>query len=125
MKPKGGLLLGGLNKGVCGRPKDGESADEERDGSSLNGIQGQEPRRWWEEIKGSYDWRRISERERRASSSGAPLWRFGSKQCVISSLNLLDKDAETKEKLDGRYLKLDVKRARGSGSSVLTHRDDL
>lgn len=67
MKPKAGLLLGGLNEGVCGRLGVTESADEGRDGSSVNGIQGQEPRRWWEEIKGSYDWRRTSSggRERR------------------------------------------------------------
>lgn len=44
-----------------------ESADEEPDSSSVNRIQGQEPRRWWGEIKGSYGWRRTrsAQRERR------------------------------------------------------------
>lgn len=66
-KPKGRLLLGGLNEGVRGRLQVRESADEQRDGSSVNGIQGQEPRRWWEEIKGSNGWRTTSSggRERR------------------------------------------------------------
>lgn len=66
-KTKGGLLLSGLNEGACGRLEVRESADENQDGSSVNGIQGQEPRRWWEAIKGSYDWRKTSSggRERR------------------------------------------------------------
>lgn len=66
-KMEGGLLLSGLNQGVCGRLEVTESADEDLDGGSVNRIQGQEPRRWWEAIKGSDDWRRTSSggRERR------------------------------------------------------------
>lgn len=54
MKQEGGIF-GGLNGAVRGRLEVPESADEERDGSRVNGIQGHERRRWWEEIKGRYD----------------------------------------------------------------------
>lgn len=53
------------NETVRGRLEAPESADEERDGSRVNGIQGHERRRWWEEIKGRYDWRRTSSGEKR------------------------------------------------------------
>lgn len=65
MQPKGNI--GWIKEGDGGRLEVTESADEERDSSGVQGIQGQEPRRWWGEIKGSYDWRRTrsGERERR------------------------------------------------------------
>lgn len=96
-------ISGGLNEGVCGRLEVTESADEERDSSSANGIQGQEPRRWREEIK----WQRGSEEDKLGRRRKKRLIKRAvafvalriQTMCHFLIKLFLDKDAETKEGL--------------------------